>query len=177
METPNEVSVEYSLRLSDVYTPLQWSWPNLRRWVLVLIIWCAVNDLCLSQTSYFRSFPEGAPLGSYVILAAILATVWLVVYPFYQVWSLFRSTPAFRRPRSVTFSANGIHFESEDGRGDWKWSAFARIIETRGNFVFAQSSRSATYVPKRHFHTPDEIQALRKLIVEHHKGKWRLRRD
>jgi hypothetical protein len=90
---------------------------------------------------------------------------------------MFRKSPALRRSRRLTFSAEGIQFEAEDARGEYKWSLFMRIIETKKVFMLQQTTHAATYIPKRCFHSPSDVELLRQLIRENFKGKWTLRRD
>jgi hypothetical protein len=90
---------------------------------------------------------------------------------------MFGKFPQFQKPRRFSLNSEGMHFESEDARGDYKWSIFSRIVETPEVFIFVQTTRSSTYVPKRCLRKPDDILILRQLIRENFRGRRRLRRD
>jgi hypothetical protein len=90
---------------------------------------------------------------------------------------MFRKAPGFKTPAKYMFDAQGMRFESEDAKGEYKWSVFARILETRKAFALAQTEYAATYIPKRCFTSPNDISLFRQLIRENFKGRWRLRRD
>jgi hypothetical protein len=90
---------------------------------------------------------------------------------------MFRETPAVGRARRITFNSEGFHMESEDARGEYKWTLFLRIIETRKVFVFMQTTKSGTYIPKRCLSNPQDILALRQLIRANFTGKKTLRVD
>jgi hypothetical protein len=101
----------------------------------------------------------------------------LFLLPYLRVRTMFRKSPALRRPRRLVFGPEGIRFEAEDARGEYKWSLFMRIIETKKVFMLLQTTRAATYIPKRCFHSPSDVELLRQLIRDNFKGKWTLRRD
>ncbi len=90
---------------------------------------------------------------------------------------MFRNYATAGRLRTISFSNDGMHLESEDSSGDYKWSFFHRIVETHRAFQFIVGPRSATFLPKRCFSNSGEIQMLRQLIHENFKGKKRLRPD
>jgi hypothetical protein len=81
------------------------------------------------------------------------------------------------RARSLSFSSDGLHLESEDARANYKWSMFHRVVETSQLFVFISGPRSGTSLPKRRLTNSGEIQILRQLIRENFEGKKRLRPD
>jgi hypothetical protein len=90
---------------------------------------------------------------------------------------MFHKYPALRRSRRVSFSAEGMHVESEDARGDYKWSLFYQIVETPKTFLFMQTTRGGVYIPKRCLSASDDIVTLRRLIRDNFTGKRRLRTD
>jgi len=57
---------------------------------------------------------------------------------------MFRKNPRLKKSVRYTFSAEGMRFESADGNGEFKWSAFERIIETKKVFALGR-----VYIPKR----------------------------
>jgi len=106
----------------------------------------------------------------------ISALVVMFFWPWLRIHYQFRKFPRLRKKRRFTFDSEGMHFQSEDARGDYKWSVFASIIETPRHFLFMQTSRSGTTIPKRYLSESD-IQLLRKLVRENFQGKRRIRID
>jgi YcxB-like protein len=114
-----------------------------------------------------------------VELPLFYAFVFLAIFswPYFRVRSMFHEFPALLRSRRVSFRVDGIHIESEDAQGDYKWSLFYQIVETPKTFLIMQTNRAATYVPKRCLSKSDDVVILRRLIRDNFKGKLRLRND
>jgi YcxB-like protein len=85
--------------------------------------------------------------------------------------------PAAGRLGTIYFSKDGMHLKSEDSSGDYKWSLFHRIVETRRAFPFIVGPQSATLLPRRCFSNSGETHILRQLIRKNFKGKKPLRPD
>lgn len=167
METRSEVTVEITLAPGDFYHPLDWSWGNLIRYVLAVVSILLVFDAWRNWSSPASEIKIG--------LMVFLALAFL--FPWIRMRYLFRRYPAFRKPRSFTFDAVGMHFQSEDASGDYKWPTFSKVVETPRAFIFMQTSRGGTTIPKRFFTQRDEISLLRKLLRESFKGTLKLRAD
>jgi YcxB-like protein len=175
MEAPPKLTVRYTLQPSDVYDPFLYSWRNLIRWVTVVFVCLLLYDLA-SNTSASRWRFGIAPAVLVPVVIGVLIVA-LFVWPWLKVQMMFRRYPTLGRPRSVAFSSDGMHTDSEDSQGDYKWSLFHRIGESPKAFVFMVTSRGGTYVPKRCLSTAGEIDILRQLIRENFRGKKKLRTD
>jgi YcxB-like protein len=176
MDNKPELIADITLEPGDVHHPFLWSWQNLVRWVLAL-------TACLILYEVPPLWPPGVSPSErrtelfllYLLVGSVALALFLL--PYLRVRSMFRKSPALRRPRRVIFNAEGIRFESEDARGEYKWSLFLRIIESKKVFVLLQTTHAATYIPKRCFRSPSDVELLRQLIRDNFKGKWTLRRD
>jgi hypothetical protein len=173
------LTVRFNLRPRDVYDPVRdlslCTWGNIIRWVLVLFacyliygshpIWSAADSEPLTVSALFVR-----------ALLFVLVFVAVFLYPYFRVRSIFHESPVLQKDRKVSFSADGIHIESEEGRGDFKWSLFRNIVETPRLFLFMQTTRSgAMYIPKRCLFELDDAAKLRSLIRANFSGKARLR--
>ncbi len=167
MEPQSEVTAEVIPEPRDYYRPLDWTSGNLLRWTLVVFAALLVLDAWRHWSSPDSEIKIG--LIAFLVLAFL--------YPWIRVRYEFRKFPAFRKPRRFSFDAEGIHFQSEDARGDYNWSVFSKVVETPRVFLFMQTNRSGTTVPKRFFSQPNDIPMLRKLLRENFKGKLMLRAD
>jgi hypothetical protein len=176
MDSKNELIVDVKLEPGDVYHPFLWSRQNVIRWVLLIASCVILYEISPSWPLDFP-FPErnNGLLLLYLLVAAVLLASFLV--PYLRVKATFRNSPAIQRSRRLTFGTEGVQFESEDARGEYKWSLFMRIIETRKLFLLLQTANAATYIPKRCFRSAGDVDFLRQLIRDNFKGKWTLRRD
>ena len=165
MEPRSELIVEVSLRPTDVYDPFMWSWQNLVRWVIVVFVCLLIYD---------NRSKVAPPL---LLLAAGITCVALFLYPYLRLRSMIRNSPGFRIPRRLFIDSDGLRLESENARGDYKWSFFKRIIESPKSFLFLQTTYSATYIPKRCLTGSDDVASLRQLIRANFRGKFTLRND
>lgn len=166
MEPRSEVTAEVILEPSDFYRSLDWTWGNLARWVLVV-----AGLLALDSFRYWSWPDSGEKVG--LVLLLFLA----FVYPWVRVRYLFRKFPAYRKLRRFTFDAQGMHLQSEDASGDYKWSVFSRVVETPRSFMVVQTNRGGTIIPKRFFSRSGDSPLLRKLLWENFKGTLKLRAD
>lgn len=78
------------------------------------------------------------------MLYVIAVLVLMFLQPWLRIRYQFHRYPSFRKPRRFTFDAEGMHFQMEDARGDFKWSVFTSVVETRRHFLLMQTNRSGT---------------------------------
>lgn len=169
MPNRTEVSVDVTLEPSDFYSPLHRTWRNLIHFVLVLC-----SALLWRETWRDWSWPYSAiNIGSMALLVMSFA------YPWMRVRHRFRKFSAMGKSRRFTFDAEGLHIQSENASGDYRWSTVARVVETPRLFIFkfAQTNRGGRTIPKRCFKHLDDIPRLRQLLRENFNGNLRLRAD
>src|SRR6267378_2230586 len=176
MSNSEQVSVEVVLKPNDVYHPLMWSWSNLWRWVVAIVLCRVVYDVFFAPRVSLESMPDVDAIRLVILVLTLLIVLGLLLFPYLRVLAMFKETPSLNKPRQYTFSADGIRLKSEDGSANLKWSLFVRIFETSTLFVFQQTRYAATYLPKRFLKSEHEISGLRQLIRDNFKGNWRLRR-
>jgi hypothetical protein len=174
-EAKDEVIVEVTLKPNDIYTPFQWNGTNVFCWPVILAACWVAYDSYSSNPAKWRV--EGVPqtvaaFGVVALLALVLITLQYV-----RVRRCFQKYPAFKGRRDFRFTPDGVHVESEHVRGDYKWSLFSKVVETRKNFLLLQTATAAMYVPKRCFGSADDMSTLRELILKHFKGQRRLRAE
>jgi hypothetical protein len=122
-------------------------------------------------------FPDANSISAVVVVLAAFIALGLVLFPYLRLRSVFRKAPGFKKPVKYMLNAQGMRFESDDAKGEYNWSVFARVLETRKAFALAQTDYAATYIPKRCFASPEDISIFRQLVRDNFKGHWRLRRD
>jgi hypothetical protein len=166
MQPQTQVVVDMTPEPKDYYRLFDYTWGNLYRWVFA----------ALAVLLAFNAWKLWPSQDSNVMLCIIAALVAIFLWPWLRIRYQFRAYPAFRKQRRFTFDCEGVHFQSEDVRGDYKWSAFASIVETPRHFLFKQTRRSGTTIPKRYLSESD-IEILRKLLRDNFRGKRRIRID
>jgi hypothetical protein len=133
-------------RSEDFYMVRQSAVQTLLVFIIVMgvvgLFACALMyDLNSNQAAEDWGYARG-PAALIPIVLAVFVLV-LFVWPRLRVQMMFRRYPALGRPRSASFDSYGMHMKSEDSQGDYKWSLFHRIVETRKVFMFAVPPRGA----------------------------------
>jgi len=177
MDDQPEASVAVNLKPSDVYSPFHLDRGNVIRWVAAALLCLIFRDLYGSSRETLQSFPGGASITAVMIVLVVFVLFAILLFPYLRVRALFRSTPSLAETSRITFRPDEILFQSERAKSECKWTLFTRVFETRKVFAFSQGGIGATYVPKRFFTDPNDIQLLRRMIRENFKGKWTLRSD
>ena len=177
MNDSRELTVEFTLKPADIYSPFRWDRENLTRWVIAALFCYILYDVCTRSADTLRSFDGGTSIFAIVVLLFVFILFGLLLFPFFRMRAIFHGTPTAAIPRRVTFRADAIQFESAEAKSECKWTLFSRVVETPRVFVFAQGKAGGTYIPKRCFATKQDIALLRELIRQHFKGKTTLRRD
>jgi hypothetical protein len=177
MNDGRELTVEFTLRPGDVYSPFRWDRDNLARWVTAALLCYVFYDLYNRSGETLRSFDGGNSILAIVVLLFVFVLLGLLLFPFLRTLAIFRGTPTFTSSKRITFRSDLVLLESADARSECKWTLFSRVFETPRVFVFARGKAGGTYVPKRCFGSQQDVAFLRKLIRENFKGKTTLRRD
>jgi hypothetical protein len=100
-----------------------------------------------------------------VFLAAVLAAVLIIALGIVPRM-VFRGEPKFRDEYSLTFSENGIHFQTAHINSQLEWSMYIRALVDAHSFVLYHGRRSFTVVPKRVFKNPEHLEAFERLMAE-----------
>jgi hypothetical protein len=72
-----------------------------------------------------------------------------------------------REPYRLTFSDQGIRFETTSIESNLAWSLYTRVTEVRDFYLLYWGRREFTVIPKRAFATAAEMQAFDALLVAH----------
>jgi len=177
MNDGRELTVEFTLKPGDVYSPFRWDRDNLARWVIAALFCYILYDVYTRCADTLRSFDGGTSILAIVVLLFAFILFALLLFPFLRMRAIFRGTPTSANPKRVTFRADMILVESAEAKSELKWTLFSRVLETPQVFIFALGKTGGTYIPKRSFASPEDIAFLRKLVRENFKGKTTLRRD
>ena len=81
-----------------------------------------------------------------------------------RIW--FRRNPKFREEYCLTFSPESIHFKTASIDSTLQWDYYERIIENSRLFLLMYGKGLYTLIPKRCFHSDEELNTFRALIEE-----------
>ena len=77
----------------------------------------------------------------------------------------FRRQPKFRDEYSLTFSPEGIHFQTANIDSDLKWGMYTSALVDAYSFILYYGSQQFTVVPKRVFRDMSQRQTFEQLLV------------
>ncbi len=78
----------------------------------------------------------------------------------------FRSQPKFRDDYSLSFSPQGIHFQTAHIDSDLKWGMYTSALVDTYSFILYYGSQQFTVVPKRVFQDVSQRQTFEQLLVQ-----------
>ena len=78
----------------------------------------------------------------------------------------FRRQPKVRDDYSLSFSPQGIHFQTAHVDSDLKWSMYTSALVDAHSFILYYGSQQFTVIPKRVFQDVSQRQTFEKLLVQ-----------
>jgi hypothetical protein len=100
-------------------------------------------------------------VGASAVFGFILVAAFLVVPPL-----AFRHQPKFRDQYSLTFSPEGVHFQTEHVDSRLEWSIYSQALVNADSYLLYWGSRTFTIVPKRVFQNAEQQGEFEQLLVE-----------
>jgi YcxB-like protein len=108
----------------------------------------------------------GLPTWAVLLLGPAFMFVFLPLCHALNVWQMRRRNASVSGV--LTFAVTGEGFESHGGSFDvrLRWDAIHRVVETRDFFLFYVAAAVAHFIPKACVGSPEELQAIRRIIHE-----------
>ena len=78
----------------------------------------------------------------------------------------FQRNPKFREEYHLTFSRENIRFKTTSFDSTLQWTHYERVIESSELFLLMYGKGLYTLIPKRCFHSNEEINAFRALVTQ-----------
>jgi YcxB-like protein len=101
----------------------------------------------------------GSHIAGVVLLALAGLLLMMLLAAFFVIPVLtFRSEPRFRDEYALSFSQQGIHFQTAHIDSDLQWTLYTRALVDASSFILYYGSRQFTIVPRRVFQ--DDAQRL-----------------
>ncbi len=116
--------------------------------------------------AYFWQFPEWRWLvivctGVSAVFAIILILAFAIIPQM-----VFRRDPKFLQDYSLTFSREGIHFQTAHIDSQLQWGMYSRALVDSHSYVLYHGARSFTIIPKRIFQSAGELKAFEELLAQ-----------
>jgi hypothetical protein len=127
---------------------------------IILAIVLAAGGIYLLQTS--RHTLGFACLGGAILLGLLMFAAFFVIPPLN-----FRREPKFREDYSLTFSQDGIHFQTEHIDSELQWSLYSKALIDRNSYLLYYGTRQFTIIPKKAFHGIDEQFRFEQMLAQH----------
>jgi hypothetical protein len=100
-------------------------------------------------------------VGASAVFGLILVAAFLVIPPL-----AFRHQPKFRDEYSLSFSPEGIRFQTAHIDSHLEWSMYSRVLVDAHSYLLYWGSRTFTIIPKRVFQSAEQRGAFEQLLVE-----------
>ena len=78
----------------------------------------------------------------------------------------FGNDPKYRDEYSLTFSREGIHFQTAKINSDLEWTIYSRALVDADSYLLYWSSRTFTVIPKRVFQNSEQQEEFERLLTE-----------
>jgi hypothetical protein len=119
-----------------------------------------------SLGAYFWRSPNSHWFG---VLLVGVSTVFslILVAAFLVIPALaFRQQPKFRDEYSLTFSTEGIHFQTAHIDSHLEWSIYSKVLVDTHSYVLYWGTRAFTIIPKRVFQNTEQQGVFEHLLEE-----------
>ena len=131
---------------------------HLRLWLDV----CAIVVVGLAGIWFWPFLSGKVFLGVSASFMLILFAAFVVIPPL-----AFRREPKFRDEYSLTFSHQGIHFQTPHVDSNLAWDLYSRALVDSYSYVLYYGSRTFTVIPKRVFQNTEQQAAFDQLLIQH----------
>ena len=123
-----------------------------------------IIGLAVLGTQEWRSGSHGFGI-TFLGVSVIFALMLVAAFSFIPIIA-FRSQPKFRYDYSVSFSPQGIHFQTSHIDSDLKWSLYTSALVDAYSFILYYGSHQYTVIPKRVFQDVSQRQTFEQLLLQ-----------
>jgi len=156
------VTLSFRYLQSDIVRAMRSHYASLLRPRLDIVV--AVGLAALGV--YFWRLPSSHWFGVLFVAASavfglILVAAFLVIPPL-----SFRHQPKFRDEYSLTFSPEGIHFQTAHIDSHLEWSIYSSVLVDAYSYVLYWGTRTFTIIPKRVFQNTEQQGTFEQLLAD-----------
>ena len=124
-----------------------------------------LGSQCSVHTFGARRVRTGSALfcvGGSAVFGVILVAAFLIIPPL-----AFGNDPKYHDEYSLTFSPEGIHFQTAQIDSNLEWTIYSRALVDAHSYLLYWGSRTFTVIPKRVFQNAEQQGAFDQLLVDH----------
>jgi hypothetical protein len=155
----SEMVIEYDNRLGDHLEAERVFHRSTLWWKADKVV--AVLLVVLGILSFLTQYREWAPI--FFVLAVLEWFNLLTLRPL-VIRHWYKHNPKFRERYRLTFSDDGIHFQTESIDSHVAWSHYSRILESDSVVLLVWGTRMYSVIPVRVFSSPTERAAFMDLV-------------
>jgi hypothetical protein len=135
---------------------------RLRLWLnIVAIVVTGISGVYLWQSASLHWLSVTSDSIS-VAFVLFLVAAFIVIPPL-----AYRREPKFRDEYSLTFSQEGIHFNTAHIDSQLQWGIYSRALVDAHSYVLYYGTGLFTVIPKRVFQSSEQQKAFEQLLVQH----------
>jgi hypothetical protein len=156
----NPIEIHYTLTLSQYMAACAAHWKAHRQGTLTQFLVGSIGVGVGLATIKFVAWP---PI-SYALVAMGVA-IWMV--PILRSWlyrRAYREAKKYTENIHATFTTQGIHIESAEGKSDLKWSFYSKYLNARDYVLLYMTRQSFSVIPKSAFADESEAERFIRLV-------------
>ena len=134
--------------------------------VLHLRIDIAVTVAAAAIGAYYWLFEDSPRFGMALVGIASLFALMLVAAFIVIPRVVFRRETKFRGEYTLTFSEEGIHFQTTHINSKLEWNIYSRALVDCHSFILYYGVRSFSVIPKRVFQSSNQQSAFEQLLSQ-----------
>lgn len=116
--------------------------------------------------SFFWLTGSESIINKIVIFPASILLLMLIFVIYINPKKTFRQQPKFQNEYNISFSVEGIHFQTENINSSIEWNHYLKTIENKRFFYLVYGKNMFTIVPKRSFMNDEEEALFREMVNE-----------
>jgi hypothetical protein len=83
MSNGDQMSVEVALKPNDVCHPFIWSWANLWRWILAIVLCRVVYDVFFAPRVSLEAMPDADAIRLVILVLTLFIVLRLLLFPYF----------------------------------------------------------------------------------------------
>lgn len=138
-------------------------WQHRRAWRTTVVLYGVLTGIVVNRWLKDPTVVAGLELlGSITVVIAFY-----LVFTLQRVWRAYHQAGHLGRKYLVTITEDGITFEVDFDAITLSWRTFSGYADSRGFFLLAHRTGGSFALPKRAFHSPEQIQHWQKMLARH----------
>jgi hypothetical protein len=167
MENERKIEIEIDVKAEDYRRVLFWYfW---KRILLVGLLYLIVIPAMLWLVAFGAGASPFEIQNRQILIVFVffgLLPILIIFSFYYSIWKQAKKIEQISETSVFIFNENGLETKSASTSSQMVWERFAKIYETKTDFIFFPQESVFYTIPKRYFKDQDEIGNLRELVRE-----------